>query len=299
MTMPEYVENRNIDRIKWDDCIARSCFETIYPYSWYLDTAAINWDGIIAGDYEAVFPVTWNIRYGIHYVFQPVLAQQLGVFSAETPGVQQIGDFLRVLPRRFKHVDMNLNASNPFYSKGFRARRRVNYELDLSGEYTGIQKGYSTNTARNIRKSEERSLRIKRIDAEEYLDFKRKWNERLRDKNLLASLAGIFSLLVKNDHGEIWGAYADDRLCAGVVWAFSKTRRIYLNSVSDETGKELRAMFLLVDDFIKNHSGKPLILDFEGSMIPGIARFFEGFGASRNDYTRIRRSSFPLNIVLK
>jgi hypothetical protein len=37
-------------------------------------------------------------------------------------------------------------------------------------------------------------------------------------------------------------------------------------------------------------------MDFEGSMIPGIARFFEGFGATETKYLRIIKSSFPLNL---
>ena len=296
--MPEYVENRDIDREKWDKCIERSCFETIYPYSWYLDLTAAHWDGIIQGDYEAVFPVTWNIKHGIHYVFPPLLTQQLGIFSSEAPGVQQVDDFLRKLPGKFKHVEINLNASNPPSARSFRTSRRVNYELDLSDGYSKIQKGYSTNTTRNIRKSEERSLIIKRIDADEFMALKQRCGG-AGNKDLESRLTTIFSSLNNVNKGEIWGAWHNENLCAAVVWAFSKTRRIYLNSVSDEAGKETRAMFLLVNDFIQNNSGKLLVLDFEGSMIPGIARFFEGFGASRNDYTRIRKSSFPLNIILK
>lgn len=297
--MPEYVQNRDIDRTKWDECIARSCFETIYPYSWYLDLTASNWDGLIDGDYHAVFPVTWNLKFGIHYVFQPLLTQQLGLFTGDAPGVQQMSEFLNAIPDRFKHVEINLNASNKFSSPEFKSSRRINYELDMSARYTEIQDGYSTNTSRNIRKSEDQSLLLKKIDADAFMAFRRKSDDKLKDKDHEARLTRIFSFLAENEKGEIWGAFSNDRLCAAVVWAFSKTRRIYLNSVSDETGKDLRAMFLLVDDFIKNNSEAPLVIDFEGSMIPGIARFFEGFGASRNDYTRIRKSSFPLNIVLK
>ncbi len=297
--MPEYIQNRYIDRTKWDECIAHSCFETIYPYSWYLDLTASNWDGIIDGDYQAVFPVTWNLKFGIHYVFQPFLTQQLGLFTADEPGVQQLSEFLNAIPERFKHVDINLNASNTFSARGFKSMYRINYELNLSAPYTVIKDGYSTNTKRNIHKSEDHSLQLKRIDTDAFMAFKRKCNENLKDKDYEARLINIFSFLADNQNGEIWGAFSGSQLCAAVVWAFSKTRRIYLNSVSDDAGKELRAMFSLVDDFIKNNSEVPLVLDFEGSMIPGVARFFEGFGATRNDYTRIRKSAFPLNIVLK
>ena len=125
--MPKYVQNRDIDRKKWDECIARSCFETIYPYSWYLDLTASNWDGLIDGDYESVFPVTWNLKYGLHYVFQPLLTQQLGLFMKDVPGAQQTSEFLNAIPQRFKHVEINQNASNKFSAKGFKSTRRINY----------------------------------------------------------------------------------------------------------------------------------------------------------------------------
>jgi len=297
--MPEYVQNRDIDRAKWDECISRSCFETIYPYSWYLELTASNWDGIIEGDYKSVLPVTWNLKYGIHYVFQPLLTQQLGLFAEDPPGIQLMGEFLNAMPSRFRHVEMNLNASNNSSVPGYKSSQRINYELDLAVSYTKIQESYSTNTRRNIRKSEEQSLLLKKIDPDAYMAFKSDTGDAPKSIKQTDRLIKIFSALADNRKGEIWGAFSNDRLCAAVVWAFSKTRRIYLNSVSDETGKELRAMFLLVDNFIKNNAEAPMILDFEGSMIPGIARFFEGFGASRNDYTRIKKSSFPLNLVLK
>jgi len=297
--MPEYLQNRDINRTKWDECIARSCFETIYPYSWYLDLTARNWDGIIDEDYKSVFPVTWNLKYGIRYVFQPLLTQQLGLFTSDAPGIQLMGEFLNAIPARFRHVEMNLNASNKSSFPGYKSSQRINYELDLAAPYAKIQEGYSTNTRRNIRKAEDQSLMLKNIDPDEYMAFKSDTGDKPKSSEQTDRLTKIFSTLAGKQKGEIRGAFSNDRLCAAVVWAYSNTRRIYLNSVSDEAGKDLRAMFLLVDDFIKNNAEATLILDFEGSMIPGIARFFEGFGASRNDYTRIKKSSFPLNIILK
>jgi hypothetical protein len=53
---------------------------------------------------------------------------------------------------------------------------------------------------------------------------------------------------------------------------------------------------MLVDQYIRKYAGRDIIIDFEGSMIPGIARFFEGFGAKETNYARIIKSSFPLNL---
>jgi hypothetical protein len=49
-------------------------------------------------------------------------------------------------------------------------------------------------------------------------------------------------------------------------------------------------MFAVVNKVIKENSGQNKVLDFEGSMIEGIARFFQGFGAVAENYYRVQKS---------
>jgi hypothetical protein len=65
-------------------------------------------------------------------------------------------------------------------------------------------------------------------------------------------------------------------LCAVGFFIYSNNKACFILSVSSRKGKKSSAMFLLVDEFIKDFSGQNIILDFEGSNIPGIARFYEG-----------------------
>ncbi len=60
-------------------------------------------------------------------------------------------------------------------------------------------------------------------------------------------------------------------------------------------------MFLLIDEFIKDNSGTNLVLDFEGSNIEGVARFYSGFGSKPFNYTSIKLNKlfFPLNLLKK
>ena len=55
----KYLQNSEIDRKKWDRCIATSLQQLPYAYSWYLDAAAENWDAIVINNYEAVFPLPY------------------------------------------------------------------------------------------------------------------------------------------------------------------------------------------------------------------------------------------------
>ena len=72
-------------------------------------------------------------------------------------------------------------------------------------------------------------------------------------------------------------------------------------SASNEQGKRSRAMFALIDHIIDKYSDTGLVLDFEGSNIKGVARFFAGFGAEQHDYynIHINKLPFPLNVLKK
>jgi len=67
-----------------------------------------------------------------------------------------------------------------------------------------------------------------------------------------------------------------------------------MNAASNEEGKKLGAMFFLVDNFIKTNAEKEIILDFEGSMIPGVARFYSGFGSIPETYFQLKFNRLPL-----
>ena len=294
--MIRYFNNNEINREKWDACIENSSFETIYPYSWYLDLVSPAWEGLVMGDYQAVFPITWKKKYGILYIVQPVLSQQLGVFSSAKTSGAAVESFLRMIPDKFKHIDICLNSSNEISGRDFKIFKRINYELRTGEKTADPTNRYTTNTKRNIRKAIQNEVLIKTIDVKNYVGLRRQSDTSGFKAEHYTWLTRLFSGIIERGRGEILGAYCNDKICGAVFWAFSKTRVIYLNAVSNDEGKDKRTMFLLVDSFIQKYAGNNVILDFEGSMIPGIARFFEGFGAEARNYNRIIKSSFPLNL---
>ena len=53
-------------------------------------------------------------------------------------------------------------------------------------------------------------------------------------------------------------------------------------------------MFFLIDNFIKNNAETDFLLDFEGSNIEGVQRFYKGFGAENQNYIHIYYKPFSL-----
>ncbi len=76
-----YLRHENIDKKKWDNCIAHANNSLIYAYSYYLDAMSENWNALVMNDYEAVMPLTWAKKFGFRYLRQPVFTQQLGIFG--------------------------------------------------------------------------------------------------------------------------------------------------------------------------------------------------------------------------
>ena len=79
-----YLNRNEIETEKWDHCILQSTNGLIYARSFYLDAMAENWSALVSGDYEAVMPLTWNMKYGFTYLYQPYFTKTLGVFGKES-----------------------------------------------------------------------------------------------------------------------------------------------------------------------------------------------------------------------
>ena len=89
---------------------------------------------------------------------------------------------------------------------------------------------------------------------------------------------------VKNRHGE---------LLAAALMGQDKSFHYYLAPAMNEEARESRAMFYLIDRYIHLHAGLPLTLDFEGSDIESVARFYRGYGAVPGTYTSLRINRLP------
>ncbi len=293
----KYLRHSAIDYEKWDRCIGEAPNSRVYTASWYLDRTAVVWDALVWGDYEFVMPLPVKKKMGISFLYQPLYCQQLGIFPPAPP--ETALEFYVEITRRFRYSDIQLNAFNLPQKQMERTQfsPRKNYLLLLNAGYDSISSAYSKNTHRNIAKANNNRLNyVEGITLEEFLALKQKNLAVKLPRKTIQRLKSIIAYSQFKGFGEIAGVYSPGNvLCAAVFFLRWKDRVIYLNSVSSNEGKELRAMFFLMDRFLEKCSGKSLTLDFEGSVVPGIARFFEGFGATPEIYYRmiINRLPFP------
>ena len=287
-----YLKQNEIDKTKWDSCIKNSPNCIIYGMSWYLDIVCENWDALVSDDYEAVMPLPWKSKLGIKYIYHPFFAQQLGLFY-QNHADDQIYEFLQHIPAKFIKYETSVNFLNSV--KKLSLNVRTNYVLSLKSSYPELQNRFSENTKRNIKKAGKTINNINdNISIGDFLDLKKENNINNLQNHHFEKLEILFSLLIKNNYGKILGVKnSENKLIGAALFVTFKKRIIYLFSASSVEGKNQRVMFAIVNKILKESAGKNIILDFEGSMIEGVARFFKGFGAKPETYYRIKKSRIP------
>jgi len=292
----QYIKHEDIDHSKWDRCIDEALNSRIYACTWQLDRAATRWDALVLGDYEFVMPLPFRKKMGIRYLYQPLFSQQLGIYPTPDKKISEL--FYAYLDKHFRYVELNLNAGNisakNITSTTFSARK--NYLLSLGESYQNIVSFYSKNTRRNIAKADKNYLSlVEGIRLETYLEFKLQNLAPGVKRSDINTLKSMIAYGQYKGFGEIYGVYSsENELCAAVYFCRWKDRVIYFNAASSDSGKELGAMYFLVNRFIQKNAGRNLTLDFEGSMIPGVARFYAGFGATPETYFQLRINRLPL-----
>ncbi len=302
-----YLKHEQIDFRKWDNCISNSPNSLIYAYSWYLHFVTEKWDALIEDDYKSVFPMPYREKYGLKYIFQPTLTQQLGIFSIEEITNSKVNDFIMAIPDEFKLTQINLNTNNPTRKNNqYSFVDNINIELDLSNDYETIKSSYSKNLKRNINKAKKNSLSISNsVKPELIIDlFKNNKGAEVKgySKDDYKKIIRLIYSLIDKGLVDISTAFSkENNLLGGIFILKDKHRYIFIFSGLSEEGKEKGAMPFLINNYIENNCNSKMIFDFEGSNSPSIARFFKSFGAEEFHYKGLRyyQISKTKKIILK
>jgi hypothetical protein len=294
----QHLRNEQIDRQRWDQLIRQAPGGTLYGQSWYLDAVCPGWEALATGDYSRVMPLTARKKFVFSYLYQPLLSQQLGVFSRLRLKPEEVDEFLGAIPNRFKLIEITLNDQN-LPGNLYPAEKHTTCRLSLNLSYTQLQERYNENTRRNLKKASFENLRFRTNltlqEFEELLKQDKSAGARilLLGKNRPALTRLVPALLnrnagmicgVKNRHGQ---------LLAAALFGQEKGFHYYLAPAMNEEGRETRAMFFLIDRYIHLNAGIPATLDFEGSDIESVARFYKGYGAVPVNYTSLRINRLP------
>lgn len=287
-----YIERKDIDDAKWNQCMDEAINGLVYGYSFYLDKMARHWSALVLDDYAQVMPLTWNKKWGFYYLYQPPFCAQLGVFGKKRP-LTQTQEFVDAIPAKFRLTEIDLNAGNQVEGGWM----RNNYVLPLQPSYMDIFRALRESTQRNIKKAAQLGCYFKTgMPVEQVIELATVQSRAYSNITLddYRNFAELFQVLHAKGRAITAGVYSPaDQLIASCVFFFSHKRAYYILVGNHPNGKTIGASHLLIDRFIHQYAGQDLLLDFEGSDLPNLAFFYSSFGATIEKYPALRINNLP------
>lgn len=296
-----FISNNKIDFDKWNNCIINSVKPKIYALSTFLNAVHSNWDAYVYGDYEYVFPITKFTKWGIKYLAQPTYTYQLGIFSSEN-NPKVIALFIKKMTSDFKLIELRVQNDSFDPLRLFNAIKLDNFCLPLNHHYDYLSSNYSKSHKKNIRRADKNNLIIEvNNDVKEYVQF---YSENvpgqvhLTPQNILQLKSICMGFLNEMQIKIYWVKNEKGTPLACACFLFGPIKRITYNSSSNDLGKDQKALFMLLDQFIKDHAEQNIELDFAGSSIESIAYFFKGFGADHEIFYEVKHNGLPWPVKL-
>jgi len=257
---------------------------------------AKQWDALVLNDYESVMPLTWNRKYFTSYLYQPPFTPCLGVFGNGIDAAL-LQSFLEAVPGHFKFWEISLNRQNIFPLNGYNLQYRKNLILPLNRDYETLYAGYRDNIKRNVKKSLQSGNQVRTaIPVEEVIALSKlqlAGFAKISDAEL-ARFKSLYELLLAKGQATTYGVYTKlNELMASAVFFYSHGRAYYILVGNHPNSKTNGASHALIDAFIKDHAGKNILLDFEGSDMQRLAFFYSSFGAVEEQYAFLRVNRLP------
>lgn len=282
--MIKFLQHSEIDKVKWNQSLEATLTPRIYAYSWYLDIVSPNWCALIDDNYKSIFPLPIQKKLEIFYISQPLFTQQLGLFSSENS--TNVDAFLSAISKKIWMRSLQI------HNRLDNVKIKDNFELDISADIEKIRKKYSQNVKRNLKKAQKKNLEIKECSNDLLIQlFKQNKGKEVKelDKKAYAILSELLEKIQQKEKGKCFGVYKKEQLISAAFFSNCLGRSIYLFSASNNSAKEIGANHFLIDNYIAKYKKDSLILDFEGSMIPTLARFYASFGAEKKYYFLINK----------
>ena len=285
----------------------------IFSRDWWLDIVCgkNNWDVLLIYDkngyIEAAMPLYFPMK---GMIVMPVYTQTMGPwispsasdakYTSQLSRQQMIlgkfADALKNIPHFLQNFSWNITDWLPFYWAGFKQTTRYTYILNDLLNLQTIWDNMSPNIRRNILKAEKKHhIIVKRnIPIDEFLHVQSLSFQRQKksDPRGEKELRALIEASQARKEGDIWGGYDENgRLHAAIFVVWQKKSAYYIAGGGDPEVRASGAHSFVMWTAIRELAPLTNSFDFEGSMLPGVERFFREFGAQQKPYFAISKGS--------
>jgi hypothetical protein len=271
----------------------------LYTAPWWLDATCGHegWDAVIRRDNDglplAALPYHRTSIRGLSAVVTPPFTQWISLLGGGEPNVELSLALMAELPKS-SILDLSLRPDTTLRipESVFPITLRYSFIIAPSANQEDHRKGYNEGLRRNIRQAEKQYTVETSKDIAVFLALCRQSYEQQKMKPppwLDIVVPRVHSALTSYQCGTLTLASSNGKTIAGVLTAWDHSTSYYLagGRTADEQGASAHA--LLLDHAIRASYDRGTVFDFEGSMHPGIANFFQSFGAVPSAYWHIRK----------
>lgn len=299
-TAIELIPAHAIDREKWNSCIQSASNGLIYSHTIYLDNMADHWSGLVMNDYAAVMPIPWRKKWGIRYMYVPAFMQQLGLTGNFND--EEATRAIHCITSAFRYGDLHFNASNTFIPSLFsEVKMRRNRVIDLQKNYADLFKDFSADCRRNIHAASQAKLLYQQGRSVEAMtlflqQMKYPGAPDTTTMNRFEAVCNQFSR--SGQHIVRCVKNANEQILAAFV-GLKDERRIYnLLNLTTPEGRKCSANYFLFNELLKEWAGNSLLLDLEGSELPGVQAFYLHWGGDWETYFHVHHNRLPWPLQL-
>jgi hypothetical protein len=308
------VNGKDCDPTAWDAFVSQSPQGNIYHCHAYLSNLMPSWQAVVlreSGEIIAAFPFESRKKWGIRYALQPHFAQYLGIlFAKKSDQVYKNLEFQKkaiqmiheALPKDIRFFNFNFapefEYDLPLIWLGWQHRMRYTYWVDIRGGYESFLQASASHVRREIKKAGEAGLVVKVENKPETVVGILKTAKPAASNRVSSH---FFEALCKNSRHYFETeqsccliAYDGDRPVAGIIYFFFKNKMIYYQGSTLPEYKNSGAMSKIIAESVRRFGANYQYLDFDGSMIEPIERFFRGFGAFPVRYGSFMLDRLPL-----
>jgi hypothetical protein len=296
MAIVNFIKHKDIDFEKWDNTILNSEIPFVFAQSFYLNATCPNWDALIIGDYESVFPLTHKTKYGITYLPQPPFTSQLGAYGFLSEEIEL--QFYTYILNHYKLIEIELNISNQLNVKNLIPKNT--YTINYNEGYS-----FNHNTKRNISKAINSGLHVTKVDFEEGFKLSKEYLNPFLKNNLALSLStiSVFEDLLNsaNKQSKLYTFKVTDKeneLKALGHFITNGKHAFYLKGTNFDKVDNSGSMHLLMSKVVDFFSDSTIIFDFGGGSQTGLANFYMGLGGKVMTYNFLKVNNLPWLIKL-
>ena len=285
----------------------------VFSRDWWLDAVCgDDWDVLLSekkGKIQAAMPLYVPCK---SVVTMPPYTQTMGVwFAAEAADTKYSSmlDHRQAICKQFieklkPYRSYLQNFSHefvdwlPFYWAGYAQTTRYTYILHHIKRSDTIWSAMSQQTRRNINAARQAAIAVRTdVSETQFLQVVEQTFKRQHQKNKQgeAVLRRLIDTARKRGQAEIFGGYdkaGNLHAAAFIVWQDSSA--YYIAGGGDPAFRSSGAHSLVMWEAIQHVSQFTDTFDFEGSMLPGVERFFREFGAVQTPYFLVTRGKLRL-----